>query len=46
MNTSDWRKAVALISHQQNAAATAQTEKLSSMPLSALSLDESGLPVV
>ena len=46
MNVSDWRKAAALISQQQDAAATAQTDQLSSMPLSALSLDDSHLPVV
>ena len=46
MNASDWRKVAALINQQQVSAATAQTDQLSSMPLSVLSLDDSGLPVV
>ena len=46
MNESDWRKAAALINHQQVAAATVQTDQLDSMPLSALSLDDSGLSIV
>ena len=46
MNASDWRKAAALISQQQDATAAMQTDQLSSMPLSALSLDDSGPPVV
>ena len=46
MNASDWRKAAALVTQQKQAATTAQTEQLSSMPLSTLSLDDSGPPVV
>ena len=46
MNASDWRKAAALINHQQAAAATVQIDQLDSMPLSTLSLDDSGPPVV
>ena len=46
MNASDWRKAAAFINQKQDAAATVQTDQLSSMPLSALSQDDSSLPVV
>ena len=46
MNASDWKKAAAFISQQKHAAAIAQTEQLSSMPLSALSLGDSGPPMV
>ena len=46
MNASDWEKAAAFISQHKHAAATAQTELLSSMPLSALSLDDSCPPMV
>ena len=35
MNASDWKKAAAFVSQQKQAATTAPTEQLSSMPLSA-----------
>ena len=45
MNPTDWIKAAALIT-QQKQAATADTDQLSSMPLSQLAMDDSGPPVV
>ena len=45
MNPSDWIKAAALITQQKQEAATADTDQLSSMPLSQLP-DDSGPPVV
>ena len=46
MNPSDWIKAAALITQQKQEAATADTDQLSSMPLSQLAMDDSGPPVV
>ena len=46
MNASDWKKAAVFISEQNRPAATAPTQELDSMPLSTLSLDESGPPEV
>ena len=46
MNPSDWIKAAALITQQKQEAATADTDQLSSMPLSQLAMDDSSLPVV
>ena len=46
MNPSDWIKAAALIMQQKQEAATADTDQLSSMPLSQLAMDDSGPPVV
>ena len=46
MNPSDWIKAAALITQQKQEAATADTDQLSSMPLSQLALDDSGPPVM
>ena len=46
MNPSDWIKAVALITQQKQEAATADTDQLSSMPLSQLAMDDSSPPVV
>ena len=46
MNPSDWIKAAALITQQKQEAATADTDQLSSMPLSQLVMDDSGPPVV
>ena len=46
MNASNWKKVAAFISEQNRMAATAPTQELDSMPLSTLSLDESGPPVV
>ena len=46
MNPSDWIKAAALITQQKQEAATADTDQLSSMPLSQLAMDDSGSPVM
>ena len=46
MNPSDWRKAAALVTQHQQEAAMAETDQLSSMPLSKIAIDDSGLPVV
>ena len=52
MNASSWRKAVDLVTQatpanpQGQAAATAELQQLESLPLSALSADDSGLPQV
>ena len=52
MNASSWRKAVDLVAQstpanlQVQAAATAELQQLESLPLSALSVDDSGLPQV
>ena len=46
MNLSDWIKAAALITQQKKEAATADTDQLSSMPLSQLAMDDSGPPVM
>ena len=45
MNVSDWEKAAAFVNQHKYAAATAQTYQLSSIPLSASSLDDSGPPM-
>ena len=46
MNPSDWIKAADLIAQQKQEATTADTDQLSSMPLSQLAMDDSGPPVV
>ena len=46
MNPLDWRKATTLVSQHKQAAATAETDQLSSMPLSEISIDDSGPLVV
>ena len=46
MNPLDWRKAAALVSQHKQAATTAETDQLNRMPLSEISIDESGLLVV
>ena len=46
MNLSDWIKAAALITQKKQEAATADTDQLSSMPLSQLGMDDSSPPVV
>ena len=46
MNLSDWTKAATLITQQKQEAATADTDQLSSMPLSQLAMDDSSPPVV
>ena len=46
MNLSDWIKPATLITQQKQDAATADTDQLSSMPLSQIAMDDSGPPVV
>ena len=46
MNLSDWIKAATLITQQKQEAATADTDQLSSVPLSQLAMDDSSPPVV
>ena len=46
MNLSDWIKAAVLITQQKQEAATADTDQLSSMPLSHLAMDDIGPPVM
>ena len=46
MNPSDWIKAAALITQQKQEVTTADTNQLSSMPLSQLAMHDSGPPVV
>ena len=46
MNLSDWIKAATLITQQKQEAATADTDQLSSMPLSQLAMDDSSPPVM
>ena len=46
MNASDWEQAAKLVSQQQKHTATADTSQLSSLPLSSLTIDASGPPVV
>ena len=46
MNQLDWRKAATLVTQHKQEAAMAETDQLSSMPLSEISIDDSGLPVV
>ena len=46
MNPSDWIKVATLITQQKQEAATADTDQLSSMPLSQLAMDDSGPPVM
>ena len=46
MNPSDWAKAAALVTQHKQEAATAAADQLSSMPLSQLTIDDSGPPVV
>ena len=46
MNPSDWRKAAALVSQHKQATTTAETDQLSSMPLSEISINDSCLLVV
>ena len=50
MNASSWKKAADIVtkttpaSPQASAAATAELQNLQNLPLSALSIDDSGLP--
>lgn len=46
MNVSDWHKVATLITQQKTTATMAQTDELSSIPLSTLSSDDSGPPQV
>ena len=46
MNPSDWIKAATLVTQHKQEAATAETDQLSSMPLSQIAMDDSGPPVV
>ena len=46
MNPSDWIKATALVTQHKQEAAIAETDQLSSMPLSQITIDDSGPPVV
>ena len=46
MNLSDWIKAAALVNQHIQEAAIAETDQLSSMPLSQIAMDDSGPPVV
>ena len=46
MNPLDWRKAAALVTQHKQEAAMAELDQLSSMPLSHIAIDDSGLPVV
>ena len=46
MNLSDWIKAATLVTQQKQEAAMAETDQLSSMPLSQISMDDSGPPMV
>ena len=46
MNPSDWIKAATLITQQKQETVTADTDQFSSMPLSQLAMDDSGLLVM
>ena len=46
MNPSDWIKTTALVIQHKQEAAIAETDQLSSMPLSQIAMDDSSLPVV
>ena len=46
MNPSDWRKAATLVTQHKQEAAMADTDQLSSMPLSQIAIDDSGPPIV
>ena len=46
MKATDWQNAAKLIRERQSQVATAASSKLSSFPLSELSVDESGPPTV
>ena len=46
MSPSDWRKAATLITQHKQEATMAEMDQLSSMPLSQIAIDDSGLPVV
>ena len=46
MNPLDWRKAAALVIQHKQEVVMAETDQLSSMPLSQIAIDDSGLPIV
>ena len=46
MNLSDWRKAIALVTQHKQEATMAETDQLSSMPLSQIAIDDSSPPIV
>ena len=46
MNPPDWRKAAALVTQHKQEATMAETDQLSSMPLSQIAIDDSGPPIV
>ena len=46
MNPSDWRKATTLVTQHKQEATMAEMDKLSSMPLSQIAIDDSGPPIV
>ena len=46
MNPLDWRKAATLVTQHKQEATMAETDHLSSIPLSEIAIDDSGLPVV
>ena len=46
MNPSDWIKAAALVTQHKQEATMAETDQLSSMPLSQIAMDDSGPPEV
>ena len=46
MNPSDWRKAAALVTQHKQENAMVEMDQLSSMPLSQITIDDSGLPIV
>ena len=46
MNPSDWRKAAALVTQHKQEATMAETDQLSSLPLSQIAVDDSGPLVV
>ena len=46
MNPSDWRKAATLVTQHKQEAAMAETDQLSSMPLSQIAIDDTGPSVV
>ena len=46
MNPSDWRKAASLVTQHKQEAAMADSDQLSSMPLSQIAIDDSGPPIV
>ena len=46
MNLLDWMKAATLVTQHKKEAAMAETDQLSSMPLSQIPMDDSGRPIV